>query len=286
MSTVVIKFEQQFAALQAQKQRQAWWYGGLFAVALLLSAWVGEFSPFKIWHGLPRIHEYVFKTLPVLGWVTLWADLTEWFWGLRKWLGLLLETVLIAYLSTLLGSVGALALAFDASTNLQRSGWGYGLARRAMELARTIPELVFALIFVFAFGLGPMAGVLAIAIHTMGGSGKLFAEAVENIDMKPVDGLRATGASWLQTLRFAVLPQVLPNFISFTLWRFEINVRSASVLGFVGAGGIGQEFYTAIRMLYYEDISAMLLLLVATVMVIDIVCERLRHRVIGKENMS
>ena len=131
-----------------------------------------------------------------------------------------------------------------------------------------------------------MAGVLAIAIHTMGGSGKLFAEAVENIDMKPVDGLRATGASWLQVLRFAVLPQVFPNFISFTLWRFEINVRSASVLGFVGAGGIGQEFYTAIRMLYYEDISAMLLLLVATVMLIDIVCERLRHRVIGKENMS
>jgi phosphonate transport system permease protein len=286
MSSVVVEFEQQFASLKAQKQRQFWWYGSLFALALLLSAWVGDFNPLKIWHGLPRIHEYVFKTLPVLHWHTLWADLAEWFWGLRKWLSLLLETVLIAYLATLFGTLGALALAFDASSNLKRSHWAYGLTRRFLELARTIPELVFALIFVFAFGLGPMAGVLAIAVHTMGGSGKLFAEAVENIDMKPVDGLRATGASWLQILRFAVLPQVFPNFTSFSLWRFEINVRSASVLGFVGAGGIGQEFYTAIRMLYYEDISAILLLLISTVMLIDMGCERLRHHMIGKESLS
>jgi phosphonate transport system permease protein len=286
MSTAALHFEQQFAAHQARKRRQLWRYGALFALALLLSAWVGDFSPLKIWNGLPRIHEYVFKTLPVLGWHTLFADLAEWFWGLRKWLGLLLETVLIAYLATLLGTLGALALAFDASTNLQRSGWAYGLSRRFLELARTIPELVFALIFVFAFGLGPMAGVLAIAVHTMGGSGKLFAEVVENIDMKPVDGLRATGASWLQLLRFAVLPQVFPNFTSFTLWRFEINVRSASVLGFVGAGGIGQEFYAAIRMLYYEDISAMLLLLISTVMLIDMGCEKLRHQMIGRESLS
>lgn len=287
MNTLVVTdFERQFAALRAQKQRQTWWYGGLFALALLLSAWVGEFSLVKLWQGLPRIHEYVLKTLPALGWATLWVDLGEWFWGLRKWLGLLLETVLMAYLATLLGTLGALALAFDASLNLQRSSWGYWLARRVLELARTIPELVFALIFVFAFGLGPMAGVLAIAVHTMGGSGKLFAEAVENIDMKPVDGLHATGASWAQTMRFAVLPQVFPNFTSFSLWRFEINVRSASVMGFVGAGGIGQEFYTAIRMLYYEDISAILLLLVATVVIIDLSCEQLRHRMIGKENLS
>jgi len=286
MSTVVAQFEQQYAALQAQKQRMVWRYGGLFTVAMLLSAWIGEFSPFKIWQGLPRIHEYVFKTLPVLGWVTLWADLAEWFWGLRKWLGLLLETVLIAYLSTLLGSVGALALAFDASANLQRSGWGYGLARRAMELARTIPELVFALIFVFAFGLGPMAGVLAIAIHTMGGSGKLFAEAVENIDMKPVDGLRATGASWLQMLRFAVLPQVFPNFISFTLWRFEINVRGAAVMGFVGAGGIGQLLIEYVRKFYYVDVGAVLIIIILTVMMIDYGTEKIRHRLIAKEGMS
>jgi phosphonate transport system permease protein len=104
-----------------------------------------------------------------------------------------------------------------------------------MEFSRTVPELVFALIFVVAFGLGPMAGVLAIAIHTMGALGKLFAEVVENIDMKPIDGVVATGANWVQKIRFAVLPQVLSNFTSYALLRFEINGRGAAVLGFVGA---------------------------------------------------
>jgi phosphonate transport system permease protein len=155
-----------------------------------------------------------------------------------------------------------------------------------LEIARTIPDLVYALIFVFAFGLGPLAGILAIAIHSMGASGKLFAEAAENIDMKPVDGLRGVGADWLQTMRYAVLPQVLPNFASYTLWRFELNVRTAAVMGFVGAGGIGQELITAIRMLYYEDVSALVLLIVATVTCIDLLCEKVRHGFIGKENLA
>jgi len=279
-------FEQRYQELQSDKRRSTLLLGGLFALALAVSAWVGEFSLVKIVQGLPRVGEYLLKTLPSLSAATLAADLGEWFWGLPKWLKLLWETVLIAYLGTLLGTLGALALAFDGSDNLKRSRSGYWLARRVLEISRTVPELVFALIFVFAFGLGPLAGVLAIAIHSMGGNGKLFAEVIENIDMKPVDGLRAAGAGWLQTVRFAVLPQVLPNFTSFTLWRFEINVRAASVVGFVGAGGIGQEFYTAIRMLYYEDISAMLILLVGCVFIIDMGCERLRHRMIGKESLS
>jgi phosphonate transport system permease protein len=282
----VAGFERQFQSLRAQRKRSTLLYGGIFAMALLLSAWVGEFNPVKIMQGLPRVGEYLMKTLPSLGLATLWHDLGEWFWGLPKWLGLLWETVLIAYLGTLLGTLGALALSFDAAENMKRHTSLYWLSRRVLEVSRTVPELVFALVFVFAFGLGPLAGVLAIAIHSMGGNGKLFAEAVENIDMKPVDGLRAAGASWLQTVRYAVLPQVLPNFTSVTLWRFEINVRAASVVGFVGAGGIGQEFYTAIRMLYYEDISAMLILLVGTVFIIDMGCERVRHRMIGKENLT
>lgn len=279
-------FERQFQQLQSQRRRSTLLYGGIFALALLLSAWVGEFNPIKVIEGLPRVGEYLMKTLPKLGIHTLWHDLGEWFWGLPKWLKLLWETVLIAYLGTLLGTLGALALSFDAADNLKRHAASYWISRRVLEVSRTVPELVFALIFVFAFGLGPLAGVLAIAIHSMGGNGKLFAEAVENIDMKPVDGLRAAGASWLQTVRFAVLPQVLPNFTSVTLWRFEINVRAASVVGFVGAGGIGQEFYTAVSRLYYEDISAMLILLVCTVFIIDMVCEKVRHRMIGKESLT
>ena len=130
--------------------------------------------------------------------------------------------------------------------------------RRLLEFARTVPGIVFALIFVIAFGLGPMAGVLAIAIHSTGALGKLFSEIVENADMKPVEGVRSTGASWLSCMRFAVLPQVSAGYASYALLRFEINVREASVMGFVGAGGIGQELVVAIRKFYYSDVSAIL----------------------------
>lgn len=284
LSATALEFEAQYRALGARKRLTTIAYVALFLVAFGLSAWVGEFDPLKLLRSLPRVHEYAVKTLPTLSMATLWHDLNYWFYAPGKWLSLLLETILMAYTATLLGTVGALALCFHASQNMKRGTVSYWLVRRIFEVARTIPDLVYALIFVFAFGIGPLAGILAIAVHSMGGSGKLFAETVENIDMKPVEGMRATGANWLQTVRFAVLPQVLPNFATFTLWRFEINVRTASVMGFVGAGGIGQELYTAIARLYYEDISALLLLLVITVMLIDYGCEKLRHNMIGKEH--
>ncbi|MDP2171603.1 MAG: phosphonate ABC transporter, permease protein PhnE [Rhodocyclaceae bacterium] len=283
-SATALDFEAHYRSLGARKRLVTIAYGTLFLIAFGLSAWVGEFDPLKLLRSLPRVHEYAVKTLPTLSLATLWHDLNEWFYAPGKWLSLLWETILIAYTATLLGTLGALALCFHASQNLRRGSVSYWLVRRIFEVARTIPDLVYALIFVFAFGIGPLAGILAIAVHSMGGSGKLFAETVENIDMKPVEGLRATGANWLQIVRFAVLPQVLPNFATFTLWRFEINVRTASVIGFVGAGGIGQELYIAIARLYYEDISALLLLLVITVMLIDFGCEKLRHAMIGKEH--
>jgi phosphonate transport system permease protein len=123
--------------------------------------------------------------------------------------------------------------------------------------------------------------VFAIAIHTIGALGKLFAEVVENIDMKPVEGIRSTGANWFAQIRFGVLPQVLSNFASYALLRFEINVRGATVIGFVGAGGIGQELITAIRKFYYSDVSAILLMLVVCVMLIDFGSEKLRHRLLA-----
>ena len=147
-------------------------------------------------------------------------------------------------------------------------------------------DIVFALIFVIAFGLGPMAGVLAITIHSIGALGKQYAEMVENIDMKPVEGLRSTGASWIACMRFAVLPQVVAGFASYTLLRFEINVRSASVIGFVGAGGIGVELITAIRKFYYSDVSAILLLIILTVFVIDIGTGWVRGKLFGTERRA
>ena len=142
---------------------------------------------------------------------------------------------------------------------------------------------MFALIFVIAFGLGPMAGVFALAIHSAGALGKLFAEIVENIDMKPIEGIRASGGNWFETMRFAVLPQVTAGFASYSLLRFEINVREASVMGFVGAGGIGQELVVAILKFYYSDVSAILILIIVTVFVIDIGTGWLRSRLFGAE---
>ncbi|MBB5694118.1 phosphonate ABC transporter, permease protein PhnE [Muricoccus pecuniae] len=211
----------------------------------------------------------------------VWTDPAEWFWGWHKWLPLLGDTLLIAYVGTALGAIGGGLLSFVAAANLMRNPWARGAARRFLEFCRTVPDIVFALVFVIAFGLGPVPGVLALAIHSMGALGKLFSEVVENIDMRPVEGAMASGASWPAIVRFAALPQVLPGFASLALLRFEVNVRQASVLGFVGAGGIGQDLIEAIRKFYYNDVAALLLLIILTVMLIDLGTERLRHRLIG-----
>lgn len=213
----------------------------------------------------------------------VWTNIGEWFWGWRKWLWMLGETILISYVGTLFGAVLAFSLNFFAAENTSPAPWLRFLVRRVLEFARTVPGIVFALIFVIAFGLGPMAGVLAIAIHSTGALGKLFSEIVENADMKPVEGVRSTGASWLSCMRFALLPQVAAGYASYALLRFEINVREASVMGFVGAGGIGQELVVAIRKFYYSDVSAILLTIIVTVFVIDIGTGWVRGRLFGED---
>jgi phosphonate transport system permease protein len=273
--------ERAYRSVVAAKRRRTMLVGVGLAAGIAAAAYAGEVNLAKFVEGLPRFTSYIRDILPTLRWPSLGADLMEWFWGWRKWLGLLLDTLLIAYLGTLFGALGAFAFSFLASANLVRTRWLRVSVRRFLEICRTVPEIVYALIFVFAFGLGPLPGVIAIAIHTMGALGKLFAEVIENIDMKPVEGAAACGTTWLETVRYAALPQVLPGFASYTLLRFEINVRGASVLGFVGAGGIGKELMSAIRQFYYSDVSAILLIVIATVIVIDMLTEALRHRLIG-----
>ena len=258
---------------------------GFAAVAALavLAGYAAEVRPLVLAGNIGKFTAYIQQILPPVGLDHPVEDLRAWYWGLPGWLALLGETLLMAYLGTLLGALAGFALGFVAAANLVRSRLLRILAKRFLEVCRTVPDVVFALIFVIAFGLGPMVGVLAIAIHTTGALGKLFSEVVENIDMRPVEGLSASGASWVETVRFAVLPQVLSNFASYGLLRFEINVRGAAVLGFVGAGGIGQEFLAAIRNFYYADVSAILVLIILTVFCIDLVTERVRHRLIGPE---
>jgi phosphonate transport system permease protein len=247
---------------------------------------VSEFSVARIVQGLPGVTSYLAGTLPTIRASQPLTDLADWFWGLGRWLLLLIDTVVIALVGTLLGMLGALLLCFHGSTATARGRGSYHAVRRALDAARTVPELVFALMFVYAFGLGPLAGVLAIAVHSTGALGKLFAEVVDAADARPVEGVRAAGAGWLETIRFAILPQVLPGFASYALLRFEINVRASAIIGFVGAGGIGQELYLVIRQFVYQDVSAIVLLLIVTVALIDLTCERLRHRVIGRETLA
>jgi phosphonate transport system permease protein len=278
-------FEQTRREAVRIQRRQAFLFGAIFLGTFLGSLWIAEVSAERLATGIPEIFSYVRRTLPVLHWGSLGRDLGEWYWGLGKWLNLLLDTVLIGFLGTVLGVLGAAVLCFPSSRNLMARYSVYFLFRRTLEIARAVPELVYALIFVFAFGLGPLPGVLAIAIHSAGALGKLFSEVNENIDPSSVEGVRAAGGNWFQVIRYAVVPQVLPNFASYALLRFEINVRAAAIIGFVGAGGIGQELFFVIRQFVYTDVSAIVLMIMLSVCLIDITCEKLRHRWIGREQL-
>ncbi|WP_193170083.1 phosphonate ABC transporter, permease protein PhnE [Nisaea nitritireducens] len=201
----------------------------------------------------------------------------------RSYLDLMLETVQMAVWGSFLSVVFAVPFGLMASSNLAPT-WLSFPVRRLMDAFRAINELVFALVFVAAVGLGPLAGVLALAIHTTGTLAKLFSEAVEAIDPRPVEGIRATGATSLHEIVFGVIPQVLPLWISFSLYRFEANVRSATVLGIVGAGGIGMSLSESLRGFDYGSGAAILLIILATVSLFDIFGARLRKVVIDGED--
>jgi phosphonate transport system permease protein len=282
---------QQLAALNAayrkavaRKRLRLTLAAAVFFVALVVASFGAEVNLRTLFTHFGNFVSYFNRILTLDDGTRVWTNLTEWLWGLKKWSLLLGETILISYVGTVAGAVLAFALSFLAAENTSPSVWLRVIVKRLMEFCRTVPDIVFALIFVIAFGLGPMAGVLAIAIHSIGALGKQYAEMVENIDMKPVEGVRCTGASWVSCMRFAVLPQVVAGFASYTLLRFEINVRGASVMGFVGAGGIGQELVVAIRKFYYSDVSAILLMIVVTVFVIDIGTGWIRGRLFGKDS--
>lgn len=281
-SEAFTRFNRMEANLKRGRRLQGVSFCLLFALVLLGSAHVGEIDIPEFIEGLPAFFNYFHQTLPEIHPQTIPGDVANWYWGFNRWLIFLWDTVLIAFLATLFGFVFAFSLCFPASRNLNNHYWTYFTARRIMEIARSVPELVYALIFVFSFGIGPFPGVLAIAIHSLGALGKLFSEVNENVPMGAGEGVRATGGNWFQVIRYAVVPRVFPNFLSYTLLRFEINVRAASVVGFVGAGGIGQELMTSIRQFLYTDVSAIVLMLVLVVFITDMSCEKIRHRIIGK----
>ena len=262
--------------------------GAILLVCVVAAGRVSEAYPSAMLAGVPRIGDYFYRLLPDLRWDTLFAgakiegSLAYWMYRADSWLWLLFETSQMAALATLSGAMLAFLFCFPASANIAPNRGLYFLFRRGLELFRTVPDIVYALILVWTFGIGPLAGILAIALHTVGALGKLFAEVVENADMRPWEGVLAAGGNWFQAVRFSILPQVVPNFLSYVLLRFEINIRGATVIGFVGAGGIGQELYTVISFNYYQEISAILVLIVLAVSLVDLLSEGLRTRAIGE----
>ncbi|MGF1479133.1 MAG: phosphonate ABC transporter, permease protein PhnE [Cyanophyceae cyanobacterium] len=235
------------------------------AIAILIVSYIrSEIDFWELLQGRSSIINLVREFFP--------PDFSYW----EVYLEETLATIAMGIWGTLLAAIAAVPLALLASENVCPV-WIVQPTRRVLDAMRAINELVFALIFIVAVGLGPFAGVLALFVHTAGTLGKLFSEAVESIEPGPVEGIRATGASKVQEIVFGVIPQVVPLWSSFTLYRFEANVRSASVLGIVGAGGIGVSLYQSFQSFDYGKVCAILIILIAATSLIDFVSSKIRN---------
>jgi len=201
----------------------------------------------------------------------LTPEFTYW----REILTQMFITLQIAVWGTLLAVIFSIPCGLLSASNIVPA-YIYQPMRRIMDSARAINEMIFAMLFIAAVGLGPMAGILALFVHTTGTLSKLFSEAVEAIDPRPVEGIRATGANGVEDIIYGVIPQVLPLWISYSLYRFEANVRSASVVGMVGAGGIGMLLWDAIRGFQYGATATMLLVIIVTVSIVDLLSSVVR----------
>jgi len=237
-------------------------------ILMLVASWNGaDMRPMDLWRDSDNMKSYATEFFP--------PNFSHWKFYLEE----MLVTLQIALWGTFLAVLTAIPFGLMASSNIV-PWWVYSPTRRLMDSFRAINEMVFAMLFVVAVGLGPFAGVLALWIHTTGILAKLFSEAVEAIDHQPIEGIRSTGAGALHEITYGVIPQVMPLWISFTLYRFESNVRSATVVGMVGAGGIGVLLWEIIRSFQYKETSAVMVIVVITVSVIDMVSSKIRKALI------
>lgn len=239
-------------------------------VAFVLLMWSfngAEFNFAKLGEGTVNMGEFLSRLFP--------PDFSKF----GTIVSLLIETFQMAVVGTVLGAGLSLIVAFGASSNIAPK-WLYFVSRWVMNIIRSVPDLVFALMFVSAVGLGPFAGILAMTLGSIGSIGKIFAEAMEQVDRGPVVAMEAVGASKRQVIQYGVLPQAAPLLISYTLLLFEGNVRGATILGLVGAGGIGLELTTAMRMYDYGHLSAIIICIIVLVTLIDQGSALIRKRII------
>jgi phosphonate transport system permease protein len=246
------------------KHGLVWYFSWGLLCVLLAASWQGaDMRPLELLRDSGNMAHYLSSFFP--------PNFSQWHLYVEE----MLVTLQIALWGTVLAVLTAIPLSLLASSNIA-PWWIYQPVRRVLDACRAINEMVFAMLFVVAVGLGPFAGVLALWIHTAGTLAKLFSEAVEAIDPHPVEGIRSTGASAMHEIIYGVIPQVMPLWISFSLYRFEANVRSASVVGMVGAGGIGVVLWEIIRGFQYAETCAVILIIVVTVSVIDLMSAQIR----------
>lgn len=229
------------------------------------------------WDGLPKVFD--FPTELVAEAVEKLPNLPAHF---VQYFPSLLETINIAAASTLLGAILAVLLSMLATRGLALWPRLIPLFRRLMDIMRAVPEVVIALVLIFVLGGGPVAAMIAIAFHTTGALGKLFSEVNENADLLPVEGLASVGSTWAQRMWFAVMPQVAPNYLSYALMRFEINIRASAILGFVGSGGIGYDLRNAMSWGKgrYDEVAAIFILLLTTIVIVDQLSSLYRNRLV------
>lgn len=255
-------------------------YGGillLLFIAMMASGWLlaEERNAGGFWEGVPHMADFGAEVLS-----EAWTNRANLPAYLVEFFPSLIETINIAAVSTLMGGMIAMVLALLSTRGLARWPRLIPVFRRMMDSFRAIPEIVIALILIYILGGGPVPAVIAIVIHTSGALGKLFSEVAENADLKPVEGLASVGASWGQKMWLGVLPQVAPNWLSYALLRFEINVRASAILGFVGQGGIGYDLKIAMQWGQgrYDKVVAIFILLFVTIVIIDRLSDRYRTK--------
>ena len=260
-------------------------YSGVLALVLILLFFGGFYTADSrnaggFFDGLDRLFDFPAE---VLG--EAWSEIDGLPALLWHYMPSLIETVNIAAVATLIGAIIGLLLSLFSTRGLAFWPAGIPLFRRSMDIMRAIPEIVIALVLIFIMGAGPIPAMIAIAIHTSGALGKLFSEVNENCDMKPVDGLASVGASWGHRMWFGVFPQVIQNYFSYALLRFEINIRASAILGFVGAGGIGYDLRNTISWGKgkYDDATAIFMLLFLTIVLVDQLSSVVRNRVLGDQ---
>lgn len=275
----VAALEQEILSLRKRRQLYSM-IGVLLMVAVLVSGYSesNSMNSGSFINGLSKFFDYPGEIVKE-AWEAGWAL----FGLIIHFLPFMLETLNIAGVATLIGGALAVVLAMASTRNVDSYGPLIPVVRRMMDIMRAFPELILALFLIFVLGSSPVPAMIAVAFHTAGALGKLFSEVNENIDRKPIEGLSACGASWIQRIRYAVLPQVAPNYLSYFLLRFEINVRASAILGFVGAGGIGAELRRTIGWGKGsgDETAAIFVLLFLTIMLIDQTSSYLRGKLVG-----